>query len=328
VVGIAALGAAAIAAACTPFAANDSAPSSSTEKDASTGDPGGLNTTGVGAGTGADTGLPCDVQQLLENRCIACHLATSPIPLLTYDDLEAPSTSDPTKNRGELSAIRMQSTGQPMPPPPAAGPTADEIATFTTWINDGMQKAEACTPPVPAADAGAPDTTNYFTPLVCTSKTYWNNGSEIKTQIGGPGGFGGPGIGGPGGDEEQKDVGSPNMSPGMACLTCHEFRGGPAFTIAGTVFPTAHEPDNCNGIDGTKPATTVVITGHDGTVSRLPVNAVGNFSLSTKVVAPFTVQVTNGTKTRSMKMAITAGDCNSCHTVQGFNFAPGRIMAP
>ena len=35
----------------------------------------GINTTGVGAGTGAATGLPCDVQQLLENRCIGCHLA-------------------------------------------------------------------------------------------------------------------------------------------------------------------------------------------------------------------------------------------------------------
>src|SRR5512143_2439287 len=51
----------------------------------------GINTTGVGAGTGANTGLPCDVQQLLENRCIGCHLGPSPKPLLTYSDLLAPS---------------------------------------------------------------------------------------------------------------------------------------------------------------------------------------------------------------------------------------------
>jgi predicted CXXCH cytochrome family protein len=29
-----------------------------------------------------------------------------------------------------------------------------------------------------------------------------------------------------------------------------------------------------------------------------------------------------------MSGAVTAGDCNSCHTEQGANGAPGRIMAP
>ena len=38
----------------------------------------GINTTGMSAGTGAATGLPCDVQQLFENRCIGCHLGASP----------------------------------------------------------------------------------------------------------------------------------------------------------------------------------------------------------------------------------------------------------
>jgi len=34
----------------------------------------GINASGQGAGTGADTALPGDVQQLFENRCITCHL--------------------------------------------------------------------------------------------------------------------------------------------------------------------------------------------------------------------------------------------------------------
>ena len=38
--------------------------------------------------------------------------------------------------------------------------------------------------------------------------------------------------------------------------------------------------------------------------------------------------VTDGVKTRQMQGTVTSGDCNSCHTVNGTNGAPGRIMAP
>jgi uncharacterized membrane protein len=37
------------------------------------------------------------------------------------------------------------------------------------------------------------------------------------------------------------------MHPGGACITCHTIKGGPAFKVAGTVFPTLHEPNDCNG---------------------------------------------------------------------------------
>src|SRR5688572_7323495 len=49
------------------------------------------------AGTGLGTGLPCDVQAVLEDRCIACHSNSSPPPLLTYSDLVAPSITDTKK---------------------------------------------------------------------------------------------------------------------------------------------------------------------------------------------------------------------------------------
>src|SRR3990172_7589393 len=74
----------------------------------------GINTTGSGAGTGAVTGLPCDVQQLLENRCIGCHLGTSPPPLLTYDDLIKHAPTNPTKTIALVSLERMKSTTAPM----------------------------------------------------------------------------------------------------------------------------------------------------------------------------------------------------------------------
>src|SRR5205823_3461714 len=58
----------------------------------------GINDSGHGAGSGAATGLPCAVQEVLENRCIGCHLAGSTIPLLSYDDLMKPAPSEPSVN--------------------------------------------------------------------------------------------------------------------------------------------------------------------------------------------------------------------------------------
>jgi hypothetical protein len=260
----------------------------------------GINTTGVGAGTGAATGLPCDVQQLLENRCIGCHLATStsPPPLLTYADLLKPS-SDATKNLAQKSLERMKSTTAAMPPPPAVAPDATEVAVMEKWVAAGTPMGAVCTPPAGDAgtEAGAPVTNPYNTPTICTSNVTWNQGNN----------------------------GSSRMRPGGACITCHTMRGGPAYTIAGTVYPTAHEPNDCNGVNA---GVTVVVTDKNGVVTNIPVNTVGNFYLRAAIAAPFNVKVVNGAKTRAMAGALTAGDCNSCHTLAGVNGAPGRIMAP
>ena len=258
----------------------------------------GINTTGKGAGTGAATGLPCDVQQLLENRCIGCHLGPAPAALLTYDDLLKPS-SEPGKSLAQKSLERMKNTASPMPPAPAVPPAADEIATFEQWVTAGAPKGAECTPaPGDAgADAGTGGGNVYNTPTVCTSKTTWNQGNQ----------------------------GSSRMRPGGACITCHTMRGGPAYKVAGTVYPTAHEPNDCNGVNG---VVTVVVTDKNGVVTNIPVNNVGNFNSRANIVAPFHVKVTNGAKERVMAGALTAGDCNSCHTLAGVNGAPGRVMAP
>ncbi len=277
-------------------ALDDAAPTTIGDDAATDDDFGQVGVVPGGAGTGANTGLPCDVQAILEVRCIGCHSGSSPPPLLTYKDLTSPSKSDPSKTEAQLSAVRLKSTTSPMPPPPAEAPTADEIATFEAWVAAGTPMGTACTD---TPDGGIPDAGagQYNTPLVCTSKTTYKGGENA------------------------------NMRPGEACQACHQQQGGPAFTFAGTVYPTAHEPNDCNGI--ATPTVTVAVTDKNGKVTNMTTNGVGNFSARARgLTAPFHVTLSANGKTRSMVGGVTSGDCNSCHTVNGLNGAPGRVMAP
>ncbi len=177
--------------------------------------------------------------------------------------------------------------------------------------DDASTKSDAgSSPDSSAADTGASDVSllgdaNYNTPTVCTSGQYWTLGNTK----------------------------SASMQPGIACRSCHitlGTAGSKDFDISGTVYPTAHEPDNCNGIGGTM---TVVITDANKTDHVLTVNAVGNFYNDDalgflKIPVPYTAKVVSGTNTRPMITAQTNGDCNSCHTEAGTLSAPGRIMAP
>ena len=122
--------------------------------------------------------------------------------------------------------------------------------------------------------------------------------------------------------------GSPEMNPGMACIQCHQASDeGPRFSIAGTVYPTLHEPDLC---DGAPPASgaQVIITGADGRTLTLAPNAAGNFYSETRVAGPYRAKVVTSGGERAMTAAQTSGDCNSCHGLAGANGAPGRIMLP
>ncbi len=255
------------------------------------------------AGTGLVTGLPCDVQFLLENRCIACHDGNRPEcpPLLDYDDLVAPSKRYPGNSMAVAALSRMKSAE--MPPAPAVPPELEEIQTFETWVILGTPKAGRCTdppPPAPTTPSGEPEPINPAL-IGCTSGVVWTRG----------------------------DTGSSLMHPGRACNACHQEKGGPNLKIAGTVYPTAHEPDDCNG-SVTPPVLTVTVTDSRDRVLELPVNSAGNFLIerSGRLSPPFRAKVSNGTATREMKGSVTSGDCNSCHTVAGLNGAPGRIMAP
>lgn len=211
------------------------------------------------------------------------------------------------KTLAQVSVDRMKA--KEMPPAPAAPPEDDEIAAFAAWVTAGTPKnTAACTDAPP--DGGAPPTTmadGGTTPDggdagtgTCTSGVFWTKG----------------------------DQGSAEMHPGEACNACHQKLGGPNLRIAGTVFPSAHEADDCNGSSST--TLLVRITDAKNQVFDLPLNAAGNFRTvgTQRPRAPFKAMLVDGAKTRAMVGSVTSGDCNSCHTVAGLNGAPGRIMAP
>jgi hypothetical protein len=159
-------------------------------------------------------------------------------------------------------------------------------------------------PPTPPKDAALPPDTSYNTPVVCTSGDHWTNG----------------------------DRGALAMYPGRPCIACHAMKRGPAFSAAGTIFATAHEPDDCNGVDGLFTGAAVVITDATGKVFTTGANVAGNFeffSVNDKITPPYHAKViaANG-RERAMVTAQMSGDCNACHTVSGTMAAPGRIMLP
>jgi hypothetical protein len=126
------------------------------------------------------------------------------------------------------------------------------------------------------------------------------------------------------------------MEPGAACVACHARGEGGRLSFGGTVYPTAHEPTLCNGADGTSSAGGAVVTVADATGKSwmAPVNAAGNFYLTTTMTPPFRAKVTFMGRERVMASAVPSGDCNACHTqagtttVSGGLNAPGRIILP
>lgn len=118
----------------------------------------------------------------------------------------------------------------------------------------------------------------------------------------------------------------PGMGPGRSCNECHGQNelDPPIFTIAGTVYPALREPADCVG----DTSATVVVTDAKGTTLTLPTSAAGNFTSQQAVVFPIQVKVTRGDQTREMETSPYSGDCNSCHTQDGAQGAPGRVQAP
>ncbi len=242
---------------------------------------------GTGSTPAQDSGLPCPIAQLLQAHCQQCHRSppvTAPMPLVTYSDLVAPSQSDPTRSYAQVALARMQDPVRPMPPAPLPLVSASEIASMQSWISAGMPQGSCST----ATDGGTPLPNPYDTPTVCTSGTYWTSGTGSL------------------------------MHPGWACGSCHTFQ------IAGTVYPTAHEPNDCNGAQ----TGSVVITDARGVSVSLTPNAAGNFLYAGGLTLPIRAKVVSSRGERAMAATQSTGNCNSCHTVAGANGAPGRIMLP
>jgi hypothetical protein len=253
---------------------------------------------GAGGGAGGSTetveGLPCEVVDLLESHCVSCHSDpprnAAPMAMVTYEQLAAPSPSDPSRTVAEMSIERMASTDAPMPP--GSQLPAEVVAAFEAWVGDGM----------PRGDCQSSGET-----VVCTSGQTWTWGYDPP-------------------NESRRS----EMNPGMACNGCHtdptQEEDGPTFQIAGTVYPTLHEPDLCFGEQG----VMVEVTDAAGHTITMTTNATGNFSYEEGValVMPITARVTRGDTTVAMTDPVDTGDCNSCHTQDGAEGAPGRIRVP
>lgn len=268
----------------------------------------GTNGNGNGSGsgnTGADigaSGLPCDVAQVLANNCWSCHGTTptkdAAISLATYADLMKQKGS---KTYAQVSLDQIHAGSMPK----GGGLSDADKATFEAWVSGGA-KTDTCSDP--SLTAGN-DVALNASPT-CTSKSTWKGGNR-ESEL---------------------------MNPGMACIDCHSSGEGPTFTIAGTIYPTGHEPDRCNGkaIDANGNAVgTVKVQVLDATgkkVAEATPNSVGNFYLSRRDLAAIPkggkVQVVSSTGTRAMGDTPSSGDCNSCHTQNGANDAPGRIVYP
>jgi hypothetical protein len=238
---------------------------------------------------------------LFAKSCTSCHGATpsggAPNSLVTYADLVAPSVIDPSRSVAAVALDRMRDTASPMPP--AGLLSADQVDLMAGWVADGLPQGGGC------EDTGAPSDADLYggafaveqLASVCTSKVFWTHGS----------------------------LGSVHMHPGEACISCHKTHPyAPRFSVAGTVFPTEHEPNNCYGSQG----VTVSIRDATGKTIHLTTNAAGNFHTTAVLKPPYHMKVISGVKTRSMSHSVSTGDCNSCHTTFGRNGAPGRILTP
>lgn len=258
--------------------------------------PDGGESTTTGGQPGQHSGVPCEVGRVLQTYCLRCHGMPpsfgAPISLVSYEDLTAHSGVDPSKKVAERAVLRMHDTARPMPPGAAPTVTTSEVAAVQMWVTAGIPPG-SCASTIPA------------TPSVCTSGRYWNDNAK----------------------------GSQLMHPGAACNTCHQSdEDQPTrFQVAGTVYPSAHEPTDCLGENGMKSRMTVEITDATGKTVSLPVNSSGNFLYTIarkQLKLPYTAKVTQNGRERAMSAAQMNGDCNSCHTSSGDNGAPGRIMSP
>lgn len=245
--------------------------------------------------------LPCDVADVVQT-CVSCHSdpprAGAPMPLASRADLLAPSPF-PGSLQAERALARMTDQARPMPPAGVPGLSSAQIARFEAWIDAGFPTG-MCGGSSTGGDAGTGPQ-----PTTCTSGEYWP------------------------GDWDDK---SPDMNPGLACRACHlEEEEDVAYFFMGTVFPSLHEEDLC--YSDVPAGTEVHIVDRNNDVAlRLPVRRRGNFFSLTRqagVLLPFTARVVDPQgRTIAMSTPQMSGDCNGCHTEQGANGAPGRILLP
>lgn len=323
--------------------AQDAGPNA-TGSDAASPGPG--NGGGNDAGAPAPNGLPCDVANFLAMRCLSCH-GTTPLPgipvsLATYANLTMRSPAFPDQSLAQRALARVQMGTMP----PGGGLTPAEVQLLAGWVQAGAQPAtcgsgamDAGQAPssgdasvadaAPALDAAQHDAAQHDAAQHDAGAS--DGGPEpVPTDAGVPADANASDAGSPSGCSsgthwDSGTRGSALMTPGQPCLSCHTATA-PQFSFAGTVFPGAHEPDDCFGASGN--GVMVLIKGANGQRLALTPNSAGNFIAAAGVQGPYTVEVHYQGRVRTKTQAQTSGDCNGCHSAQGANGAAGRITLP
>jgi uncharacterized membrane protein len=95
--------------------------------------------------------LPCDVEDVLVAKCQSCHSAQptppTPMPLMTYADTQAPAPSNPGEQVWERIRVRIESSGNPMPPLHAQALTDSERQVLRAWLSQGAPGSSVvCSP--------------------------------------------------------------------------------------------------------------------------------------------------------------------------------------
>ncbi len=85
---------------------------------------------------------PCDVAEVVKRHCVQCHGRTlregAPIVLVDAADFQRDLGGQTV---GTAVLRRMRDDARPMPPPPAARATADELAKLADWVEMGAAPA-------------------------------------------------------------------------------------------------------------------------------------------------------------------------------------------
>jgi hypothetical protein len=120
--------------------------------------------------------------------------------------------------------------------------------------------------------------------------------------------------------------------PGVSCMGggCHSATSKTPMNVAGTIYPMngLHDDNDCNGSDGVGMA--ILLTdeaGMDLPIPRIQVNSVGNFYTYAKnLPTNFRAQLIYMGRPIIPNVTISDGNCNYCHTDDGFKGAKGRII--
>ena len=157
------------------------------------------------------TALPCDIQEALRLGCQSCHASTpiagAPMALVTWEDMMAPSVTNPSVTVAQLVSARINTTDSALVMPP---PVAQNAATAIVWerLNGHHQ-------------AGSPPNSD----PACGGGGTGGTGGVAGNVSGGTGGYGGMGgVGAVGGDAGTGGFGAVGGTGGITGDgNCYEF---------------------------------------------------------------------------------------------------------